>query len=193
MVSLDGGSGKASYLMFKYLLIANAPWMQMGRGEEYIGTESGRLERVGEEAMHALNVPGQEPVTMLMWKSIDTNGKWVSVDWVKGGIYEAAEDGTGSQIGWIKYKSLTLETGETVLLFMTKGMAPGAVWEGDVKDTMYRETTEGKGTPVAKLAYRPLKLEDGTESVLLMSRPLHGSAVWTGARDGKIIESADSN
>lgn len=194
MISLEDGGSKESYLMFRYLLIPNAPWMQMGSGKEFIATESGHLDRIGEESTHKMKIPGQEPASYLMWKSIDTNGKWVMVFWLRGSrIYQADEDGTASEIGSITYKSLALETGETVLLFMTKGTAPDSVWEGDVKDTMYRELTEGKGTPVAKLAYRPFKQEDGTMSVLLMSRPLQGKAVWTGARNGKIVESTDSN
>jgi len=192
-VPVDKGDRKEQWMMYRYLLIPNAPWMRIGEDGAFIVAQAnGHAERIGEhDQWHPVNISGQKPMTIIMWKTTDTNGKWVGV--VDDRIYESAEDGTASQIGWLKYKSLTLETGETVLLFMTKGMTPGAVWEGDVKDTLYRELAEGKGTPVAKLAYRPIKLEDGTESVLLMSRPLQGKAVWTGARNGKIIESADSN
>jgi len=192
-VPVDDGDRKAEWRMYRYLLIPNAPWMRIGEDGAFIVAKAGGpAERIGEhDQWHPVTIPGQKPMKIMMWKTTATNNKWIGV--VDDRVYESAEDGTGSQIGGISFKRLTLETGETVLLFMTKGMAPGAVWEGDVKDTMYRELTEGKGTPVAKLAYRPFKLEDGTMSVLLMSRPFQGKAVWTGARNGKIVESADSN
>jgi hypothetical protein len=95
----------------------------------------------------------------------------------------------GKQIGRLAYKSLTIETGETMKLFMTKGMEPNALWEGDVGDTSYREEKEGQGAPIGKLEFRTVKLEDGKETVILMSHPLSGNAPWTGVRNGKIIKS----
>jgi hypothetical protein len=192
-VPVEKGDRKAEWRMYRYLLIPNAPWMRIGEDGAFIVAKAGgHAERIGEhDQWHPIAIPGQKQMTIMMWKTTATNGKWIGV--VDDRVYESADNGTGSQIGWINFKNLTLETGETVLLFMTKGMAPGAVWEGDVKDTVYREMAEGKGTPVAKLSYRPFRLEDGTMSVLLMSRSLQGKAVWTGARNGKIVESADSN
>jgi hypothetical protein len=176
---------KVSMMMFRPLLIPNAPWMMI-RGKIYVAARpEARAVQIGEEAFHPLNLPDQKPMTSMMWKTTETNGKWIGV--IDGKVYAADEDGTGAQIGLLAYRSLTIETGETVLLFMTKGMVKGAVWEGDVGDTEYREVSEGKGKAVAKLAYRPFKLADGTETVLLMSHPLGNGGAWTGAWDGKVI------
>ena len=177
----------SGYLMFKYLLIPGAPWMQW-QGQIRISIrEEAQVETIGEESFHPLKIPGQKEMSLIMWKTTYTDGKWIGVGQDK--IYACGEDGTGKQIGWLKYKSLTIETGETVLLFMTKGMEANAMWEGDVEDTAYREEKEGKGTPIGKLEFRPVKLEDGKETVILMFRPLSGDATWTGVRNGKIIKS----
>jgi len=110
----------------------------------------------------------------MMWKTWETNGKWIGCG-RDNKIYECGDDGAGTQIGTLAYKELTIEPGETLKLFMTKGMFGDAKWEG-------------QGKPIAKLEYRPVKLEDGSEAVLLMSRPMSDGA-WVGVRDGKVIES----
>jgi len=122
-----------------------------------------------------------------MWKTWETNGKWIGCG-RDNKIYECGDDGAGTQIGTLAYKELTIEPGETLKLFMTKGMFGDAKWEGEVGDTLYREEKDGQGKPIAKLEYRPVKLEDGSEAVLLMSRPMSDGA-WVGVRDGKVIES----
>jgi hypothetical protein len=178
---------KVNRRMFRYLLIPGAPWMAMGHGEIVIAAREGaRAENAGEEGFHPLQVPGQEPMKVWMWKTAETNGKWVGV--VDDKVYECGGDGAGAQIGWIAFRDLALDSGEVVKVFMTKGMAQGSAWEGDVADTRYREAAGGKGAPIAKLEYRPLKLPDGTETVVLMWRAPGGNAPWRGVRNGKILE-----
>jgi len=51
-------------MMFRYLLIPGAPWMQM-KGKYYVAASSGaNVVNVGEEAFRTLKVQGQEPRTL---------------------------------------------------------------------------------------------------------------------------------
>ena len=146
--------------------------------------DSNQYEVIGQEEFHPVKIPDRGDVKLMMWKTT-YNSQWTGVSQDK--VYECGEDGIGRQIGWVGFRRLMIETGETVMLMMTKGMQPGACWAGDVGGTAYQEREEGKGTRIGQLEFRPVKLEDGSQTVILMFRADGQNSEWVGVRNGKVI------
>lgn len=137
----------SGYMMCKYLLIPGTPWIQWQNEIHIAVGKEARIEKIGEERFHPLKVQGQKESQLMMWKTTYTDGKWVGIDRDK--IFECSDDGVGRQIGWLAFRHLTIDTGETVLVQMTKGMEAEAMWEGDAGDTAYRRKRKAKGRPLA--------------------------------------------
>jgi hypothetical protein len=173
-------------LMFRDLLIPNAPWMQWYGDISIALDEKAPIELVGKEQFLPVKLPGQSGIKLIMWKATFTDNKWVGIDEDK--VIERSEDGVGKQIGWLSFRNLTIDSGETLLLFMTKGMGKNDKWEGDAGDTVYREEKEGHGTPIGKLEFRSLKSEDGMETSILMTRLFSDNTKWFGTQNGKVVE-----
>jgi len=177
-------------LAFKYLLIPDAPWMNWGNsghiGICFVADSGSEATEVGDEEYVPIQIPGSGNMRLRMWYTTYNDRKNVGI--LDNKIFESVHQGdVGKQIGWLDRRKLTIETGETVFVFMTKGMEDNAKWEGDVGDTTYREEKEGQGTPISKLKFCTITGQIGKGSVVLVSRSIKDKGNWVGAIDGKVV------
>jgi hypothetical protein len=171
-------------LMIKYLLIPNAPFMSRVKGDIYIIGPDGKPEKIGQRAYLTLDLPDEGKRTLEMEKSIHTRGKWIG--YAKGKIFEY-DDKTITLIGKMEYKKMTIASGQTVNILMTKGIEEGDAWEGELADTTYRQTSEGKAAPVKKLEFKTVESAGKKTTILLMAQDIKKGKGWKGVIDGKVI------
>ncbi|HTQ30388.1 MAG TPA: hypothetical protein VMI53_04190 [Opitutaceae bacterium] len=169
------------------LIIPHAPPIFRDSGSIFAVQSDGTAEKLGEYGYMPVKMNGAEETSMLMIKDTNTNGQWIGVDGDK--IIARGENEAAVQIGSLAWRDIVLETGVSAKkVLMTKGVEPGAAWEGEVDDVTYRQSEGGKAEPVYKLEYRLVQCEDGKDHLLLMEWPVPGNGPWFGVRDGTVYQ-----
>ncbi|MBN1772768.1 MAG: hypothetical protein JXB32_15975 [Deltaproteobacteria bacterium] len=172
--------------MWRYLVIPNAPWIGRVGSEMFLKGPDGALQPIGRDAgFVALRAADGSERALHMHESVSTAGTLVGEDGER--IFRQAADGTPVQIGVLAIRDLRLDSGETARrVLLTRGMAEGAPWEGEIGDVTYREVEPGRAVPVRRLEYRKVRLDDGHETFLLMVRPSNGTGPWVGVHRGRV-------
>jgi hypothetical protein len=179
------GDESRSVKTTRSLLVPNAPQIFRDNGSSFAIQSDGSIDKLGDYASQSIKKPGADDQSIFMISDVDTDGKWIGRDGEK--IIERHDDDSAVQIGTMEYRDIVLEAGASATkVLMTKGMEPGAAWEGEVNGVTYRQTEGGKPEPVEKLEYRRVKCEDGKDHLLMMAQAVKGSVPWIGVRDGTV-------
>ncbi|MBI2837536.1 MAG: hypothetical protein HYX75_04440 [Acidobacteria bacterium] len=179
------GNGELTPRTIRYLFIPGAPALFRDGSLDFVLLADGTAEQVGERKWTPVEILGEGAQTMMMWKTVDTDGKWIGLDREK--LYELGEGGSPVQIAEVAYRDIILENGvKAAKVFMTRSLDKKAAWEGEVESTTYREIEGGRAEAVRKLEYRQVKLDGGREVPMLMALSLKGDGTWIGVRDGTV-------
>jgi hypothetical protein len=178
------GESTNSVMTTRSLLIPNAPRIFRDDGSAFVILPDGTVDRLGDYSTQSIKKPGADEASMFMINDVDTDGKWIGRDGEQ--VFERNDDETVVQIGKVEYRDIVIGAGPgTTKVIMTKGMEPGAAWEGEVRGVTYREIEGGKPAAFENLEYRSVKCDDGKEHLLLMAQPVKGGP-WVGVRAGRV-------
>jgi hypothetical protein len=106
-------------------------------GKVFVQDDKGEPVVIGQSALMQVTTPEGEKRTAQVSRFIKPDTPWSVA--LGNGIFQANDDGTLAQKGWVGWRKITTPEGKWLVILMTKGMDRSAKWAGRYDGVLYMD------------------------------------------------------